>query len=108
MPPLLRPRVEGEELAGLAVSEEWTVAGREASAEGAGGRGDEPVGGVIRGEAGQGCAVDTFIEQDKELGKRVPVSQTPTYVFTNRGQRLAPGAGRVAWPLLKQFFDSLN
>jgi protein-disulfide isomerase len=56
----------------------------------------------------QGCALDVFIEQDKALGNQIPVKQTPTYVFTNRGQRLAPGAGPVAWPILKQFFDSLN
>jgi protein-disulfide isomerase len=57
---------------------------------------------------GQGCSLDTYIEQDKDLGKKIPVIQTPTYVFTNRGQRLAPGAGAVSWPILKQFFDSLN
>ena len=57
---------------------------------------------------GQGCALDAFIEQDKELGRTVPVNQTPTYVFTHKGERLAPGAGPLSWQLLKQFFDSLN
>jgi len=58
--------------------------------------------------AGQSCSLDTFIEADKALGNKVPVTQTPTYVITNKGNRLAPGAGYVSWPILKQFFDSLN
>ncbi len=66
------------------------------------------VGCALETKPSQGCALDVFIEQDKALGNQIPVKQTPTYVFTNRGQRLAPGAGPVAWPILKQFFDSLN
>lgn len=62
------------------------------------------------GEAagGQSCSLDTFIEADKALGNKVPVTQTPTYVIINKGNRLAPGAGYVSWPILKQFFDSLG
>lgn len=56
---------------------------------------------------GAGCPLDTFIEADKALGNHIPVTQTPTYVITNKGNRLAPGAGYVSWPILKQFFDSL-
>jgi protein-disulfide isomerase len=66
------------------------------------------VGCALETKPSQSCALDVFIEQDKALGNQIPVKQTPTYVFTNRGQRLAPGAGPVAWPILKQFFDSLN
>lgn len=58
--------------------------------------------------AGQACALDTFIEADKAIGNKIPVQQTPTYVITNKGTRLAPGAGYVSWPILKQFFDSLG
>lgn len=58
-------------------------------------------------QAGQSCSLDTYIEADKVLGNKVPVTQTPTYVITNKGNRLAPGAGYVSWPILKQFFDSL-
>src|SRR4029077_21071169 len=58
-------------------------------------------------QTGQGCSLDAFINQDIALGKQVPVQATPTYVFTKRGQRLAPGSGFVSWPLMKQFIDSL-
>lgn len=57
--------------------------------------------------AGQSCTLDPFINQDIALGKQVPVQATPTYIFTKRGQRLAPGSGFVSWPLMKQFIDSL-
>jgi protein-disulfide isomerase len=58
-------------------------------------------------QSGQGCSLDAFINQDIALGKQVPVQATPTYVFTKRGQRIAPGSGLVSWPLMKQFIDSL-
>lgn len=58
--------------------------------------------------AGQSCSLDSYIEADKVLGNKVPVTQTPTYVIVNKGNRLAPGAGYVSWPILKQFFDSLG
>lgn len=53
------------------------------------------------------CSVDTYIEQDVALGNKLPVSGTPTWVITYKGQRLPPSTGAVSWPLLKQFFDSL-
>lgn len=53
------------------------------------------------------CGIDTYIEQDIELGNKVPVTGTPTYVITYKGQRLPPGSGFVSWPLLKQFMDNL-
>jgi protein-disulfide isomerase len=58
-------------------------------------------------QAGQGCSLDSYINQDIALGKQVPVQATPTYVISKRGQRLAPGSGFVSWPLMKQFLDSL-
>jgi protein-disulfide isomerase len=53
------------------------------------------------------CSVDPSIEQDIELGNKVPVTGTPTWVITYKGQRLPPSTGAVSWPLMKQFFDSL-
>jgi protein-disulfide isomerase len=53
------------------------------------------------------CEVDAYIEHDIELGNQVPVTGTPTYVITYKGQRLPPGSGFVSWPVLKQFFDNL-
>jgi len=53
------------------------------------------------------CEADQYIEQDIQLGNRVPVTGTPTYVITYKGQRLPPGSGFVSWPVLKQFFDNL-
>jgi len=58
--------------------------------------------------AGTSCSLDVFINQDIALGKQVPVQATPTYVITNRGNRLPPGSGFVSWPLMKQFLDSLS
>jgi protein-disulfide isomerase len=54
------------------------------------------------------CEVDPYIEQDIELGNRVPVTGTPTYVITYKGQRMPPGSGFVSWPVLKQFLDVLS
>jgi protein-disulfide isomerase len=58
-------------------------------------------------QAGPGCSLDVFINQDIALGKQVPVQATPTYVFIKKGQRMPPGSGFVSWPLMKQFLDSL-
>ena len=58
-------------------------------------------------QAGQGCSLDAYINQDIALGKQVPVQATPTYVITKKGQRMPPGSGFVSWPLMKQFLDSL-
>jgi protein-disulfide isomerase len=61
----------------------------------------------LAAQGGKACSVDAYIEEDKKLGNQVPVTQTPTYVFTHNGQRLPPGAGGLSWPILKQFLDSL-
>lgn len=57
--------------------------------------------------AGYACSVDPYIEADRALGNKIPVSATPTYVITYKGNRLPAGSGIVSWPILKQFFDSL-
>lgn len=59
------------------------------------------------GTAGQSCSLDTYINADRELGMKIPVQATPTYVITYKGQKLPAGSGAVSWPILKQFFDSL-
>ncbi len=59
------------------------------------------------GQAEHGCMLDTYIEQDKQLGKQIPVTQTPTSVMTAKGQRYPPMPGVVTWPILKQFLTSL-
>lgn len=53
------------------------------------------------------CSVDKYIVEDIALGYKVPVKATPTFVVTYKGQRYAPMASSVTWPILKQFFDSL-
>lgn len=53
------------------------------------------------------CALDIPIVQDIEMGYKIPVQATPTYVITHNGQKLPAGNGAVSWPILKQFFDSL-
>jgi len=55
----------------------------------------------------RGCALDTYIEQDRALGMKIPVQATPTYVISYKGNKLPAGSGFVSWPILKQFFDSL-
>jgi len=66
---------------------------------------DKPGGGV--NQPPRPCSVDPYIEQDIELGSRVPVTGTPTYVISYKGQRLPAGSGFVSWPVLKQFLDNL-
>jgi len=56
---------------------------------------------------GPGCALDSYIEQDRAIGLQIPVQSTPTYVISRKGQKLPAGTGVVSWPILKQFFDSL-
>ncbi|MGD0955423.1 MAG: thioredoxin domain-containing protein [Candidatus Acidiferrales bacterium] len=58
-------------------------------------------------QVNRACALDAFIDEDRELGNRIPVKATPTYVITYKGQHLPAGSGIVSWPILKQFFDSL-
>lgn len=53
------------------------------------------------------CEPDAYIERDIELGNSIPVTGTPTYVITYKGQRLPAGSGFVSWPVLKEFFDNL-
>jgi protein-disulfide isomerase len=59
------------------------------------------------GQTEQSCALDKYIEQDQELAKQVPVTQTPTTVITYKGQRYPAMPGFVTWPILKSFLDSL-
>jgi protein-disulfide isomerase len=59
------------------------------------------------GQEDHGCALDTYIEQDKQLAKQVPVTQTPTSVITAKSQRYPAMPGFVTWPILKQFLSSL-
>lgn len=66
---------------------------------------DKPGGGV--NQPSHPCSVDPYIEQDIELGNKVPVAGTPTYVITYKSQRLPPGSGFVSWPVFKQFLDNL-
>lgn len=59
------------------------------------------------GTTGQACALDASINADHDLGMKIPVQATPTYVIIYKGQKLPAGSGAVSWPILKQFFDSL-
>jgi protein-disulfide isomerase len=59
------------------------------------------------GQAGDGCALDVYINSDQELGKAVPVQATPTFVVFYKGQKYPASSGIVTYPILKQFFDSL-
>jgi protein-disulfide isomerase len=53
------------------------------------------------------CPLDTYINQDVALGHQVPVQATPTFIIYYKGQKYPPASGAVAWPVMKQFFDSL-
>lgn len=55
----------------------------------------------------KGCAVDAEIQRNIAAGELLPITQTPTFVVSYKGQSYPPGAGIVSWPLLKQFFDQL-
>jgi protein-disulfide isomerase len=66
-----------------------------------------PSGGINLAPSRGACSLDAYIEQDIMLGEKVPVTATPTYVITYKGNRLPAGSGQVSWPILKQFFDSL-
>ena len=54
-----------------------------------------------------GCAVDTEIQHDMAAAQLLPVTQTPTFVVSSRGQSYPPAAGTISWPLMKQFFDQI-
>lgn len=51
-------------------------------------------------------AVQSSIENDLSLGRRVPVGSTPTVVLTHKGQRITLPSG-VSYPLLKRVLDQL-
>jgi protein-disulfide isomerase len=53
------------------------------------------------------CEVDRYIESDIEQGNQIPLTGTPTYVITYKGQRLPAASGFVSWPVLREFFDNL-
>lgn len=55
----------------------------------------------------KGCAVDSEIQSNIAAGELLPITQTPTFVVSYKGQSYPPAAGGVSWPLLKQFFDQL-
>jgi protein-disulfide isomerase len=67
----------------------------------------KPAAFALGNQAGDTCSLDTYIDQDRALGNKIPVQATPTYVITYKGNRLPAGSGNVSWPILKQFFDSL-
>jgi protein-disulfide isomerase len=67
----------------------------------------KPAAFALGAQTAQTCALDTYIDQDRALGNKIPVQATPTYVITYKGNRLPAGSGIVSWPILKQFFDSL-
>jgi protein-disulfide isomerase len=67
----------------------------------------KPAGLALGNQTGDACSLDTYIDQDRALGNKIPVQATPTYVITYKGNRLPAGSGSVSWPILKQFFDSL-
>lgn len=54
-----------------------------------------------------GCAVDAGIQHDIAEGELLPITQTPTFIVTYRGQKYPPAAGVISWPLMKQFLDQL-
>lgn len=55
----------------------------------------------------KGCAVDAEIQRNIAEGELIPVTYTPTYVISYKGQSYPPGHGFVSWPILQQFFDQL-
>ena len=54
-----------------------------------------------------GCAVDTEIQHDMAAAQLLPVTQTPTFIVSARGQSYPPAAGVISWPLMKQFLDQI-
>lgn len=67
----------------------------------------KPAGMTAAQESGQGCSLDAFINQDLALGKQIPVTQTPTFVIYNKGQKISTVPGQISWDILKKFLDSL-
>lgn len=54
-----------------------------------------------------GCAVDAGIQHDMAAAQLLPVTQTPTFIVSSRGQSYPPAAGVISWPLMKQFLDQI-
>jgi protein-disulfide isomerase len=52
------------------------------------------------------CPLDPAIERDADLGKKVPVTATPTFQVICKGKTTTT-AGTVTYPVLKQYFDYL-
>jgi hypothetical protein len=52
------------------------------------------------------CPLDPGIQRDADLGKKVPVTATPTFQVTCKGKTTTT-AGTVTYPVLKQYFDYL-
>jgi protein-disulfide isomerase len=67
----------------------------------------KPAGMTMAQQSTQACSVDAFISQDVALGKQVPVTQTPTFVIYNKGQKISTVPGQISWDILKKFLDSL-
>jgi len=67
----------------------------------------KPAAFALGAQTGSTCPLDTYIDEDRALGNKIPVQATPTYVISYKGSRLPAGSGAVSWPILKQFFDSL-
>ena len=53
------------------------------------------------------CAMDAEIQHDIAAGQLLPVTQTPTFIVSARGQSYPPTAGAISWPLLRQFLDQI-
>ena len=51
-------------------------------------------------------AIDSAIENDIALGKRLQVDQTPTFFITAKG-KTEKVAGIVTYPILRRYLDSL-
>jgi len=67
----------------------------------------KPAAFALGAQASSTCSLDTYIDEDRALGNKIPVQATPTYVISYKGNRLPAGSGAVSWTILKQFFDSL-
>jgi protein-disulfide isomerase len=52
------------------------------------------------------CPLDPAIQRDADLGKKIPVTATPTFQVICKGKTTTT-AGTVTYPVLKQYFDYL-
>ena len=53
------------------------------------------------------CPVDPFIARDIQLGYKIAMPGTPSFVVTYKGRSFQPVYSAVSWPVLKQLFDTL-